>query len=58
MQETTTSSKKTDLFPKKTLEELAPMQPSVNTLKNILQFAASYRAEWIDENQIVEWNLN
>jgi hypothetical protein len=34
------------------------LQPKADTLQKILQFASTYRAEQINENQYVEWYLN
>lgn len=59
MQKTTTSLNKTDgLNPKnKSLDNIG-MQPTDETLKKIMQFAASYRAEKVGKNQYVEMYLN
>ena len=59
MQKISTSLKKTDLIAgKKKNENSAPLQPSAGSLQKILQFAASYRAQRVDNNQFVEWFLN
>ena len=59
MQNFSTSPKKTDLnSEKKRLENRQLLQPSDATLQKILQFASTYRAEQINENQYVEWYLN
>ncbi|MDD3322305.1 MAG: hypothetical protein PHS59_12760 [Paludibacter sp.] len=59
MQKNSTLLKKTDLLTeKKTLEINADLQPSANTIQNILQFASSYRAQKIANNQFVEWFVN
>jgi len=59
MQNFSTSPKKTDLnSEKKRLENRQLIQPSDATLQKILQFASTYRAEQINENQYVEWYLN
>jgi hypothetical protein len=34
------------------------MQPTDQTLKTIMQFAATYRAEKVGENQYIEMYLN
>jgi hypothetical protein len=59
MQKTTTSLKKTDLTTKskETFEPLE-MQPSSESLKRIMQFAASYRVQTIAKNQFVEMMMN
>lgn len=59
MQKTTTSLKKTDLTTKskETFEPLE-MQPSGESLKRIMQFAASYRVQTIAKNQFVEMMMN
>lgn len=54
-----TSLKKTDVMSsKKTLDKSENLQPSAKTIHNILQFAASYRAEITSDNQTIEWFLN
>ncbi|OIP83834.1 MAG: hypothetical protein AUK44_04165 [Porphyromonadaceae bacterium CG2_30_38_12] len=59
MQRITTSSKKTDLLAtNKPFTETNNMQPSADTLKNILAFAAVYRVQKIAQNQYVEMYLN
>jgi len=59
MQKISTLLKKTDLLTeKKTLEKNADLQPSANTIQNILQFASSYRTQKIANNQFVEWFVN
>jgi hypothetical protein len=59
MQKNSTSLKKTDLIPKeKTFEMDTKLQPNVNSLQKILQFASSYRTQKVAENQFVEWFLN
>lgn len=59
MQKISTSLKKTDLIvEKKKNENSARLQPSAGSLQKILQFAASYRAQRVDDNQFVEWFLN
>ncbi|MBV5284242.1 MAG: hypothetical protein JZU53_17605 [Paludibacter sp.] len=50
---------KTDLIQQeKNAENQLQMQPKQATLNKILQFAATYRAEKIAENQFVELFLN
>ena len=59
MQKLSTSLKKTDLLiEKKKPETSSQLQPSVASLQLILQFASSYRAQKVNENQFVEWLLN
>ncbi len=59
MQKISTSLKKTDLnSEKKRPESHQQMEPKTATLQKILQFASSYRAEQISDNQYVEWYLN
>lgn len=59
MQKMTTPLNKTDLKAQKQLSfNTCEMQPSDDTLKNILKFAASYRAQPIAKNQFVEMFLN
>lgn len=59
MQKIITPLNKTDLIQqKKNAENQQQMQPKQATLNKILQFAATYRAEKIAENQFVELFLN
>lgn len=59
MQKISTLLKKTDLFiEKKRLEKATQLQPNAITMQKILQFASTYRAEKVAENQFVEWYLN
>jgi hypothetical protein len=59
MQRITTSLKKTDLlFEEKWFQNHQKMQPKAASLQRILQFASSYKAEKIAENQFVELFLN
>ena len=59
MQNLSSLPKKTDLnSEKKRLENRVLLQPKADTLQKILQFASTYRAEQINENQYVEWYLN
>ena len=58
MQKITTSLNKTEFNPSKNVAEPIEMQPSEDTLKKILQFAATYRVEKIGKNQFVETCLN
>lgn len=59
MQKISTSLKKTELSSvKKTLKKSTDFQPSENTIQNILQFASTYRAQKIADNQFVEWFVN
>jgi len=59
MQNLSTSPKKTDLSSeKKRLDSRPQLQPKEATLQKILQFASTYRAERVSENQYVEWYLN
>jgi len=59
MQNLSTSPKKTDLSSeKKRLDNHPQLQPKEATLQKILQFASTYRAERVSENQYVEWYLN
>lgn len=59
MQKTTTSLNKTDeLKPVSKCKANVEMQPTDETLKKILQFAATYRAERIGKNQYIEMCLN
>ena len=59
MQKTTPSSKKTDFANQNSeLETSNIFQPKTETLKKILQFASSYKAEKIADNQYIELILN
>ena len=59
MQKMITPLNKTDIIQqKKSAENQRQMQPKQATLNNILQFASTYRAEKIAENQFVELFLN
>ena len=59
MQKIITPLNKADLkHQKKNAENQQQMQPKQATLNKILQFAATYRAEKISENQFVELFLN
>jgi len=59
MQKNSTPQKKADLnFERKELKKSSLLQPGTATLQKILQFASSYRAERIAENQYIEWYLN
>jgi len=58
MQNLSTSPKKTDLSSEKRLDNRPQLQPKEATLQKILQFASTYRAERVSENQYVEWYLN
>lgn len=59
MQKMITPLNKADLIQqKKNAENQQQMQPKQATLNKILQFAATYRAEKIAENQFVELFLN
>lgn len=58
MQKTTTTLNKTEFNPSKNVAESIEMQPSEDTLKKILQFAATYRVEKIGKNQFVATYLN
>jgi len=59
MQKLSTSPKKTDLNSEKLrLENRLHMQPTEVSLQKILQFASTYKAERINDNQYVEWYLN
>jgi len=59
MQKITTSLNKTDLQAKKAKETGMPeLKPSEKTLQNILQFAAAYRVQKVNDNQFVEMLLN
>lgn len=55
MQKTTTTLKKADLKP---LTNEMNIEPSVQSLQKIMQFAASYRVQKINKNQFVEMYLN
>ncbi len=58
MQKTTTFLNKAEFKPKKNVAQTVEMQPSDETIKKILQFAASYRVEKIGKNQFIETYLN
>ena len=59
MQKTSTPLNKTDLIPEnKGLKKTQELQPKASTLQNILQFASTYRATKIADNQFVELFLN
>lgn len=59
MQKTSTPRNKTDLITeKKRLTASQELQPQTTTLQKIMQFASSYRAEKIADNQFVELFLN
>jgi len=59
MQKTTPSSKKTDLANLNSELEISNIfQPKTETIKKILQFASSYKAEKIADNQYIELILN
>jgi len=59
MQRIFTKPKKTDLISvNKKLNKLPEIQPQASTLKNILQFASTYRVEKVADNQFVEFILN
>lgn len=59
MQKTTPSSRKTDLANLNSeLETSKIFQPKSETVKKILQFASSYKAEKIADNQYIELILN
>ena len=59
MQKTSTPANKTDLIPKKQkLTTSQEFEPQTTTLQKIMQFASSYRAEKISDNQFVELFLN
>jgi len=59
MQKMSTPSNKTDLFTEKKKQDANhELEPQTATLQKILQFASSYRAEKIAENQFVELFLN
>jgi len=59
MQKLSTSPKKTDFNSEKLrLENRLHMQPTEVSLQKILQFASTYKAERINDNQYVEWYLN
>jgi len=59
MQNFSSLPKKTDSNSEKTrLENRLQIQPTAATLQKIVQFASTYRAERINENQYVEWVLN
>jgi aspartyl/asparaginyl-tRNA synthetase len=59
MQKMSTPRNKTDLITeKKRLTASQELQPQTATLQKIMQFASSYRAEKIADNQFVELFLN
>lgn len=60
MQKTTPSLNKTDLtlLPEQLNDSNENMQPSENTLNRIMQFAANYRVQKINDNQYIEMNLS
>ena len=59
MQKMSTPRNKTDLITeKKRLTASQDLQPQTATLQKIMQFASSYRAEKIADNQFVELFLN
>jgi len=59
MQKTSTPQNKTDLITeKKRLTASQELQPQTTTIQKIMQFASSYRAEKIADNQFVELFLN
>lgn len=59
MQKFSTSLKKTGSSSvKKAFKKSIDMQPSADTIENILRFAASYKAQKIADNQFVEWFVN
>jgi len=58
MQKMSTPLNKTDLFTKKGLNPSRELQPKAVTLQKILQFASSYRAEKVADDQYVELFLN
>jgi len=59
MQKTSTPANKTDLIPEKQkLTTSQEFEPQATTLQKIMQFASSYRAEKISDNQFVELFLN
>ena len=55
MQKTTTPLKKTDLETRK--KELS-MEPSLQSLQKIMQFAGNYRVQKVNKNQFVEMYLS
>ena len=55
MQKTTTPLKKTDLETRK--KELS-MEPSLQAIQKIMQFAANYRVQKVNKNQFVEMYLS
>ena len=55
MQKTTTPLKKTDLETRK--KELS-MEPSLQSIQKIMQFAANYRVQKVNKNQFVEMYLS
>lgn len=58
MQKTTTSLNKTDGLKPESKTQNVGMQPADHTLKRIMQFAATYRAEKVSKNQYIEMYLN
>lgn len=60
MQKTTPSLNKTDLtlLPEQLNNSNDNMQPSETTLQRIMQFAANYRVQKINDNQYIEMNLS
>jgi len=59
MQKISTPLIKTDLISEtKKLKNTQVFQPKAVTLERILQFASTYRAEKLTENQYIEWFLN
>jgi len=59
MQKFSTPLKKTGSSSvKKVFNKSIDMQPSADTIENILRFAASYKAQKIADNQFVEWFVN
>lgn len=58
MYKTSTPSIKTDSSFSKHSQKKAAMQPSQDSLKNIMAFAASYRVEKIADNQFVNMIIN
>lgn len=58
MQKNTTLSKRESFDPLPGNNEKKVLQPSEKTLKNIMQFAASYRVEKISNKKFIELYLN
>lgn len=60
MQKTTTPQelKKTEILNEPQTDRFDSMEPRKQTLNRILQFAATYRAQKINDSQAVEWFLN